>query len=401
MRSVKILVSGWYGCENTGDDAILDGIIDTITSLGFPAEVTALTYGPIESRQSDTPVRTRPHLPSGFSRGFLSAVNGSLAVTLGAFRKADLLLLGGGGFLADWQREAPWLWLRQLILAKAMGAKTMLYGLGAGPFLTRRGRILTRTIINRCADHVTVRDERSRRWLLDIGVEKQITTTGDPSFRLSQGTGGDTRFVEGLKTTGAPLFGISAIPLFTTREWGFRTDRFLALKQGLSELVEYISGTLGYYVLGIPFMKMDREFLLSITSSLNRESRTILDPGISPLSLLPVFANLEAFIGMRYHSLLFSALTATPFFGIIYHHKGRELIRDLDMEPFSQEVGDGKMASDRDLEVDLAKESIGRLITGSEAIREKLQDRTGHLKEREQANGRLLKRILEEIGRSR
>ncbi len=393
-RSIRILASGWFGCGNIGDDAILEGILETIRSSGIPAEVAALSYDP-DGLEEAYGIKGYPHLPSGLLKGSLSTLNGTLPRSLGAFRWADLFLLGGGGYLSDWQREAPWLWLRQLIVAKSLGKKTMLYGLGTGPFLTARGMFLTKVIVNRFADYVTVRDERSKLWLLETGVVKDIYVSGDPALSLEGDDEEGVALLKELNYPGKSLVGLNAIPLFRSREWGTRTDRYELLAEHLTALVGHLVEDHRVRVVGIPFMEMDRDFLTVIASRLNSEELVVLDHKVSPGSLLSVVGHMKVMIGMRYHSILFSALTATPFYGIVYHHKGRELLRTMGMEPFSQELGDGSQAEDRDLDIDSMREGISRLLSRGDEISNRLELKMTRLKEREKYNGSVLWRAIE------
>jgi polysaccharide pyruvyl transferase WcaK-like protein len=395
-RSIRILASGWFGCGNIGDDAILEGILETIRSSGIPADIAALSYDP-EGLEESSGIKGYPHLPSGLLKGSLSTLNGNLSQSLGAFRWADLFLLGGGGFLSDWQREAPWLWLRQLIVARLLGKKTMLYGLGTGPFLTTRGAFLTKVIINRYADYITVRDEKSKLWLLETGVDKDIFVSGDPALSLESDDEEGVALLKEMDCPGKPLVGLNAIPLFCSGEWGSKTDRYNLLAEHLTTLVGHLIKDHGVRVVGIPFMEMDRDFLTSIASRLKRGELVVLDHKVSPGSLLSVVDHMKVMIGMRYHSILFSALSATPFYGIVYHHKGRELVRTMGMEPYSQEIGDGSQAEDRDLDIDSIREGIRQLLSCVDEFRKRLESKMSRLKEREKFNGRVLQRAIEEL----
>ena len=396
-KRANLVVSGWYGCGNAGDDAILEGILRTVRRLATPAEVAVLSYDPALT-ESTFGTRAHPHLPAGLPRFGQAALNGSLARTLRAFRRADLFLLGGGGFLSDWQSEAPWLWLRQLLLARALGKRTMLYAIGAGPFLTRRGRRLTRWLVDRCADYVTVRDERSKLCLLDIGCEREITVTGDPALEVEAREEEGVSTLKAMEILGLPLVGINAIPLFASREWGRRMGRFSALKEGLAEIVRGIVRHPDLHVLGIPFMETDRALLAAVAAGVGSERVHVMDHGATPGALLAVVGRLRAMIGMRYHSLLFSAMAATPFYAIVYHPKGSELVRATKMGRFSQEIGDGTQAADRDLDPAEVLDRIGYLLEHGEEVGRCLAARTQRLRAREGYNARVLRRAVDAIG---
>ena len=396
MSSVNILVSGWFGCGNAGDDAILEGTAKTIRSLGVPAEMAVLTYD--SGSPPQVPGTTvHPHLPSGPVRGTLSLLDGSLSRTMSAFRWADIFLLGGGGFLSDWQGEAPWLWLRQLALAKFLKKRTMVFGVGAGPFSTGKGKCLSRNLIDRFADRVTVRDERSKEWLHDIGIKKEVFVSGDPSLSLSLEGNEGGRLLDGLHPPGVPVVGINVIPIFSTKAWGRRTDRHERMTRWVADTVSFIIDDLGCRVLGIPFMDTDRYFMQEIASDLAREEFTVLPREVPPLTLLSSYGQFKAFLGMRYHSLLFSCLAATPFYGIIYNHKGKELVKTVGVEEFSQEIGDGVQAGNRDLDYPSVKDGLQRLIAVSDEVKKHIGTGTTRLVKRERANSEILGSMAQSV----
>ncbi len=396
-RRANLIVSGWFGCGNAGDDAIMEGIVRTVRELRDPPEVAVLSYDP-EGTEAAFGIRAHPHLPTGFLRCGQSAVNGSLGRTIRAFRWADLFLLGGGGFLSDWQKEAPWLWLRQLLLAKALGKVTMLYGLGIGPFLTDRGKRLTRCIVNRYADYITVRDEKSKQWLLDIGCDVEITVTGDPALSLNPSAAAGGAILKDMGLHDVPLLGINAIPLFYSKEWGVQLNRYTVLTDRLIDIVRNIVLDLDVHVLGIPFMRMDRDLLETIAAEVGGEKVHVMDHRLAPGALLAVIGHLDAMIGMRYHSLLFAAMMATPFYGIVYHHKGAELVRTMKMDKFAQEIGDGTQARDRDLDPETIADRIRHLLSHRDEIGKEIASNMKGLRVREKQNQKILHRAVEGLG---
>lgn len=171
QRPPRVLVSGWYGFGNVGDEAILQAVADRFRRDLPGAEITALSYRPAYTRR----VQGLPaaHPPPFTARSWASwLVKGRWARTLLAFARCDLFVMGGGGFLSDWQPEVPAGWLKQFRLAKALGKRTRLFGIGAGPFRTEAGREAVRHYVNGYVDDVVVRDHESRAALVeDCGVD--------------------------------------------------------------------------------------------------------------------------------------------------------------------------------------------------------------------------------------
>ena len=168
---LNILINGWYGQLNAGDDAILDVFLEQ-TRARFNADVTVLSETP-ENIPPALGVRCLWH-PIVFGRGAVSALlAGTTWRHLKEIRKADLFVLGGGGILRD---NTTWRNLLRLLdeiwFAKLFGKKIMLYGIGVGPFKTRLGRKLIGASVRMC-DLVTVRSERCAQLLREVGVKPE------------------------------------------------------------------------------------------------------------------------------------------------------------------------------------------------------------------------------------
>jgi polysaccharide pyruvyl transferase WcaK-like protein len=143
---------------------------------------------------------------------------------------------------------------------------------------------------------------------------------------------------------------------------------------------------------------MDREFLEAVAVEVRNPMFTVLDRQVSPAGLLSVIGRLRSLLGMRYHSLLFSALAGTPFYAIVYHHKGKELVRATGMEAYAQELGDGTQAENRDLDVAEILERIRYLWSNEVELRERLNSGMSRLRAREESNGKVLRNALERLG---
>src|SRR5579872_2840845 len=148
----RIAVSGYYGCGNTGDEAVLAGIIESFARRGAAgrAEITVLSADPDDTRQ-------RHRLPA-VDRMSMHAVRRTL-------RTSDLLLSGGGSLLQDTtslRSLVYYLWIVRL--ARILGTPVMFYAQGIGPLRRRVSRAMVRVVADR-VHYITVRDPGSARTL--------------------------------------------------------------------------------------------------------------------------------------------------------------------------------------------------------------------------------------------
>src|SRR5699024_132105 len=128
-------------------------------------------------------------------------------------RELDLLIIGGGGILMD-------LYVHSLVLFGMYGkiaqyTKTpyVIYGAGAGPIQTLKGKIILRSLVNH-AEMVTVRDEASKNVLQSIGVKREIIAIADPAFYLTPPL--MEKKEEPRKTI---HIGVTAVPYYHANYW--------------------------------------------------------------------------------------------------------------------------------------------------------------------------------------
>jgi len=185
-ETAHILISGWYGVDNAGDDAILIEFIRQLVA-GRNRSLTVLSERPegVDALVGETATRAAFHYDVLGARGLTNLVRGRLWAHLREVRRADLFVLGGGGLLRDNTSLRNVLRLvDELWLARLFGRRTALYAIGAGPFLHPFRTWLIRRTVARC-DLVTVRDARSRARLEEIGVPpERIHLVADPAFLL-------------------------------------------------------------------------------------------------------------------------------------------------------------------------------------------------------------------------
>src|SRR5512146_451836 len=153
-RKLRIGISGSYGGLNLGDEAILEGILGALRA-SVPADVTVFSRNP-----SDTLARHKVERA-------ISVRTLTRRECVPEIRELDLLILGGGGVLYD--RDAE-LYLREVMLAHALGVPVILYAISAGPLTTQGSRQSVRDVLNTSAPQViTVRDRLGHRLLEDVG----------------------------------------------------------------------------------------------------------------------------------------------------------------------------------------------------------------------------------------
>ena len=167
----KIVISGYYGFDNLGDEAILYSIINLLQENRSKIEITVLSQSPAVTSQR---------------YGVQSVQRTNLTAIIKLLKKSDVFLSGGGSLLQDVSSfRSVFYYLALVFLADILGNKTIFYAQGIGPLNKDISRMLLKLIGNR-TDLITVRDPNSVKLLEEIGIRpKLITETVDPVYGIN------------------------------------------------------------------------------------------------------------------------------------------------------------------------------------------------------------------------
>ncbi|MDK2836170.1 MAG: hypothetical protein PWP21_947 [Thermosediminibacterales bacterium] len=362
----KILVSGYYGFGNAGDEAILAAIVKSFKKIQqIQTTITVLSNNPEETRKKhgiNAVKRTNPV-------SILKAIAG-----------CDILLSGGGGLLQDiTSSRSISYYLSLIFLAKKMGKKVMVYGNGVGPVKRNANRKLIRSVLNK-VDLITVRDERSKKELQNMGVvNSKITVTADPALMLDDfSTEPGDELIEGLgiENNNKGLIGISV------RKW----KKFKETSSEIARWGDYLIKNHGFNLLFIPMhFYSDVEAAREIASKMANKPY-IIEQKIEFDQIQAVVSKLDLLVGMRLHSLIFSALSSVPMVGLEYDPKVTEFLKQVD-QPSGGKVG----KIDHIQLIKLSEE----ILKNKEEHKEKLKDKVAQLKEKAFNNTLLAAELLE------
>lgn len=308
-----IVLSGYYGFDNAGDEALLPAICSSIQRLEPKAEFVVLSGYPEKTEQlHQLPAIDRMKPWQVFK----------------VLRKADLLISGGGSLFQDvtGPRSLPY-YISVVALAKMLGKPVIFYAQGVGPIKRPFSRFLMRWWGNK-VEMITLRDEQSKHLLAELGVTRPpIYVTADPVFTLDPSPEQHEYAQELLRhyqLEPGRLIGVSVRP------WLALAD----LRPDIARLLDCLVLD-GYQVLFIP---MDYGFDLPeshLIAAMMNQPATILDENLSSLEIIALMSNVEMMIGMRLHSLIFAASRGVPFAGISYDPKIDAFLESFDLQPLN------------------------------------------------------------------
>jgi len=360
VEKKNVLVIGWYGEGNIGDEAILQSIKDDLQK-NFSVNVRALSTR-VEYTKRMQGVEAIPHMPLSMKSFVINLFNfRKFKPGIDAIKESDVILLGGGGFLSDWSYFNPFNWLKYIVIAKKYNKKTMLYAIGAGPFRTKFGKFCVRYVVNNYIDSITVRDSESRDWLVKAGVIKNIVISGDPVIGLQYNK---PELNLGNKEKKRLVFVLN--PYLQEKN----PKKYKNLE---NSLVEYLGNFKGrhYELVFLPFENSkDYEFNKKLIKDSGVEAK-LINLELDPNTTMNILSEADVVISLRLHGNIMAAACGTPFLPIVYHHKTAEFIKKLGWE-YQIDFGEGKNWIDKDLDSKELYEKTMEILENSENLREKL-----------------------------
>lgn len=317
--SLKIVISGFYGLGNTGDEAILESIVDNLRDELDQPEITVFSLSP--------ELTAKQHNVKSIYRGWRHDFKGKVK----ALKEADLLVSGGGGLLQDTYPTKfifgplPY-YLLIVFLAKLCGTKVMFFSQGIGPVTSTWGKILMKIFAN-MADFITVRDQHSKDYLHKLGVRKPETVvTSDIVFAFKPKA--DSVCIDSLQI--AHKDNLVAV---SVRPWFEQVKQFEQIAQILDTLVEQ------RHITPI-FVPMEGHHDVSasekvLTHMQHADKCHVLGKDFTPNQYLNFIGECQMTIGMRLHALIFSTIQGVPHIGLSYDKKVESLLKRSGMWDFS------------------------------------------------------------------
>lgn len=295
-----ILISGYHGFANSGDEALLFAILNTLRKKRPELDFTVLSNKPDETSEV--------YNVNSISRYNFFKIRKEM-------KKSKMLLFGGGSLLQDVTSSKSILYYLTIIrLAQKCGMKTMLYANGIGPVTKKRNRSLAAKVLN-CVDFITLRDDKSDEELKSLGVIKpKIIITADPAFTIDTESKGSGRFFTNI--AGVPSG--TKLCIVSIRSWKHSSPYFVS---DLARLCDYMVENHGIYPLFVPMQYPEDTEISKSVMALMRSPSYIISRELSVPEMFSVLSEAEILIGMRLHSLIYATTLAIPSLPICYDPK--------------------------------------------------------------------------------
>lgn len=305
-KKYDITLLGYYGYNNSGDEAILKSTLDSFRKID--PELTFLVF-------SKRPWETKKL----YSVDSVNRFN--LFKLIYILKRTRLFLAGGGSLIQDnTSTRSIWYYLTVLRMAKRLGTRTMLFANGIGPIKKSFNRRFAGKVLNEL-QVISLRDAQSFTEIKELGINKpDIYVASDPAVLLeaSDETGVNELIKAENIPTGKPLIG------FSIRKWA--NSKYV---DKIAEIADYCVEKYDSHPVFIP-MQYPMDFDISqIIANRMKHPSSIITRIYSPDIILGLTARLKLMVGMRLHSIIYAATQCVPLIGLVYEPKVAAFLKEI------------------------------------------------------------------------
>ncbi len=302
----RVLLSGYYGFDNFGDEAILRVFVDEWRKRRADDEIVVL---------SATPAQTAA------TYDVKAVARSDMRAVAEAIRCSDVVVSGGGGLLQNATSLRSLLYYTGIIReATRAGRSTAIFAQGIGPLDFFGKQVVKRT----CGDvaMAIVRDKASAALLQPLVPRIPVRVAADPVFLATASSSPALESLlaqEGIARDGGPLVTVVVR----------RSPMLERVLRELAACVDRLAAAYGARVVFVPFQRPhDAEAAIDVIRRC-KAAPTLLGGGYDLPTMAALFARSAAVISMRLHALILAATVGVPFLAIPYDPKVTALLDEL------------------------------------------------------------------------
>ncbi len=350
----EIVICGAYGKGNSGDDAILKAIVQEMREIDPDRRITVMSRRPLETKlvyRTDAVYTFR------------------IDQILRRLHKSALYINGGGSLMQDvTSTRSLRYYLLTLDQAKRMGCKVIMYGCGIGPINKPSNRKYATKTINRSVDIITLRDDLSRGELNSMGIVKpDIRLSADPTIILKPAS--DLLVNQAFEECNIPL---------DKNYIGLGIRKWKGLDDVMDEIVKASEYAYKKYELIPLFVPIEYPADLEPAEQIGSKLKCpyyIVTKRQSIETTIGILARMKTVIGIRLHSLMFSAAAGVPVIGMSY---------DIKVDGFLKYIGSRTCIQLSDVTADKLLPLIDECVSG--ALDDEVRQTAEMLRKRERQN---------------
>jgi len=341
---MKILIAGYYGFGNVGDEAVLQALLKGLSNREASLEIAVLSATPQVTQEL---------------YGVKSIYRYAWMNLISELRKCEVFIIGGGSLFQNITSSRSLIYYLGLVFAaKLMGKKVVIFAQGFGPLKGKFYHWLTRLAF-KAAALITLRDLDSFNAIQKMHLKnKKIYLTADPTalLNVTKEEGKKILSMEGIKKNDRPTLGIALRSLLKGKA---------IPHEKLAELMDWIVKKYNYYPVFLLFQCPEDMDAASKVIGVMQENSTVIFRICRPEEMLSIISQLDLLIGMRLHALIFAALSGVPALGLTYDPKVEAFMESIQQPCFSLDRFDLERVKASLAEIISKKEKIVRKLTAS------------------------------------
>lgn len=345
-----VVLSGYYGFNNSGDEAILSAIIDNLRKQQNDIKIIVLS-----KRPADT---IKKHKVYAVNRINFIKIQSIL-------KRSRVFINGGGSLIQDITSTHSLVYYTMLMhVAKKLGLKIMLYANGIGP-ITKPSNINRAKNALKICDYITLREPESFLELekLSINTDK-VSLSSDPTLAINK-IDEDSIYAI-LKSEGIDMskkyFALSF------RQWKYNDVNFI---EKVSVAIDNIKTKYNLNPLFIPMQYPNDQIISNeIISKCKCECR-ILKNEYNVEELLGIVSKMDLVISMRLHTLIYAVSVGIPILGIVYDPK---------IKSFMDYIHQDKYIDTNNIDVKLIMDMVSDIFDNYEKTKTDIKEESDKLK---------------------
>lgn len=316
----KVLLYGYYGLNNVGDDYILLSVINSIRFNNN--EITVLSF---HSQYNDLSFKANEHIKILPTNKILRQI-----FIINEIRKCDYFIIGGGGLWTNDSLRQVFINYMWVLFAKILNTKCAFYGIEITPIRNNKVKKIWKKIILN-TDFIISRNGASKKLLDDIsdGFSNKIKAYSDVTFSITNEDISSFRKLEHkihhiryykVWSIAMPWDENELKDIYVKRRYQIFIDQLVALSKKLDEV---FPNTVNVF---IPFNK-SRDMIIA-NDLVSRIDNSVVFLGDWTYSRY-LFADAKFAVCMRFHSVLFAIYELCDFIAISYSPKTTDLLNEL------------------------------------------------------------------------
>ncbi|MNV16231.1 colanic acid biosynthesis protein [compost metagenome] len=354
----RLVISGYYGFRNSGDEAVLKSILTALEEEGARAgiriEPVVLSIDP-EWTTSMYGVKAVHRMKLGEVRR--------------ALKDSDGLISGGGSLLQDatGMTTIPY-YLGIIKIAQWLRKPTFIYAQGIGPVNHGMFHPFIKGIFRKCS-YISVRDNESAQLLGTMGLSRdKVEVVPDPVMGLPLPEGTGLTDNSGQSEQDLPVVGISV------RYWNTERKELIQLAAGLVALASFMPVHFRFLPFHLPGDDEASRFVIERMEGVTSQGSVIsvAPETVNPQEMLAEVSRCQALIGMRLHSLIYAASQRVPLLGISYDPK---------IDHFLARLGSVPVGTSDQLDPQIVASELRSLLLEGESWRSRNASRIDTLKQ--------------------